>query len=144
MSRYGEELRSERELRGISLERLCAETKVKASHFKALEQGDYKALPGGVFRSGIVRAYLSAVGLDEQEWLPRFRASVEEHAQLNGGSLDADEEGWVTFAENVRRNRAPKARGNGLRWVGVLLLFLLVVGAGWLLWNDVLRARLGH
>jgi cytoskeleton protein RodZ len=142
MAGFGQELRSERERRGVSLERLCAETKVKASHFEALEQGDYRSLPGGVFRRGIVRAYLVTLGLDESVWMPHFEASYADHVGRFGASEEPDEEAWERFADNVRRGRGKKKDRNRLRWLGVLLLFVLLAGAAWALWFYELRFRL--
>ena len=63
---FGERLRAERERIGITLETMSAQTKVNLRHLEALERGDYRVLPGGVFRRGFVRAYLKAVGLDRR------------------------------------------------------------------------------
>ena len=142
MAGFGQELRAERERLGVSVESLCAETKVNVRHFLALEEGNYLALPGGVFRRGIVRAYLKSLHLEEEEWLPRFQASVEEHARRSGAALDADEEAWAQFAENVRRNRPGKKQGYGWRWAGVLLLLIAVVAAGWAVWRYLVQPRL--
>ena len=134
---FGEALRLEREHRGVSLDRLSAETKVNLRHFRALEEGDYKVLPGGVFRRGIVRAYLRSVGLDEQEWMARFQAS---HAEALVGE-SVDEEAWATFADNVRRGRSRKRESRRGRWLGVLALLLAVAAAAWALWFYFLRFR---
>ena len=140
MAEFGDELKSERERRGITLEALCAQTKVNLSHLDALEHCDYDKLPRGVFRRGIVRAYLGSVGLDERVWMPRFEASYAEHAQ----SADAEREGdgWETFAANVKKNRTTPLRRNTAKWLGVLALFLLMLAAAWAVWHFVLRNRI--
>src|SRR5277367_6053590 len=99
MERFCDELRWERERRQVSIERICEETKVAPRHLHALEAGEYDALPGGVFRKGIVRSYLAAVGLEEVPWIERFEASLREHGAASEGT------DWTEFAENVRRNR---------------------------------------
>jgi cytoskeletal protein RodZ len=140
MAEFGERLRAEREGRGISLDQLCATTKVNARHFQALEQGDYKALPGGVFRRGIVRAYLSALGLEEQTWMSRFQQSYESQAPSSAAQMD--DEAWATFAKNVRRSRGGLKESNTARWLGVTALFAAVLAAGWAVWHLVLKAHL--
>ena len=139
---FGEGLRFERERRGVSLASLSAQTKVNPRHLEALEQGDYKVLPGGVFRRGIVRAYLASVGLSEHEWMPRFQASYEAHARALGVAVEAETEGWATFATNVKKNRSKPKPKLTLRWLGVLALFLVVLGAAWAVWHFLLRGRL--
>ena len=78
MERFCDQLRRERERRKVSIEAICEETKVSSRHLHALEAGEYGQLPGGVFRKGIVRSYLAAVGLDETTWIERFEATLRE------------------------------------------------------------------
>jgi cytoskeleton protein RodZ len=148
MAGFGEQLRMERERRGLSLETLCVETKVQQRHFEALEEEDYRALPGGVFRRGIVRAYLAATGLEEQVWMPRFQESYEEKARAMGENPEPDgEEAWANFAENVRKNRIGSGSRNGARWLGVLGLLLVLLTAAWAVWHFLLRVHVtvgGH
>src|SRR5580658_245827 len=100
MERFCDELRGERERRKVSIERISEETKVSSRHLHALEAGEYDALPGGVFRKGIVRSYVVALGLDEASWIERFEASMRD-----SGAVNAEVTDWSEFAENVRRNR---------------------------------------
>src|SRR5205085_7312910 len=78
MERFCDELRGERERRQVSIETICDLTKVASRHLLALEAGEYGALPGGVFRKGIVRSYLGALGLEEDHWIQRFETSLRE------------------------------------------------------------------
>ncbi len=139
---FGQELREERERRGVSLETLCAQTRVQPRYLAALEEGDYAALPGGIFRKGIVRAYLVAAGLPETEWMPRFQQSFDQHARELDLEPEQGSEAWAAFAENVRRNRIGTGRSHSLRWVGVLVLLMLLAAAGWAVWHFELRTRL--
>jgi len=144
MAGFGEELRLQRESREMSLEALCAETKVSMRHFEALEQNHFQDLPGGVFRRGILRAYLKTLQLDEQIWMPRFEESLTADARSRGETLAADDEAWVAFAENVKKNRTPSGQSQGLRWFGVLGILLLLIAAAWVLWQFELRRLLGQ
>src|SRR5580698_5695702 len=100
MERFCDELRIEREQRNVSIETICAVTKVSLRHLQALEAGEYSELPGGVFRKGILRSYLSVLGLEEATWVERFEASLEASGHTNTAGVD-----WAEFAENVRRMR---------------------------------------
>lgn len=142
MATFGEDLRAERERRGLSLETLCAQTRVQERYLVALEQDEFSALPSGVFRKGIVRAYLSATGLEEADWMPRFVQSFEADARARGVDPQGKGEEWAAFAENVRRNRVRVGRRSSVRWLGVLLLFLVLAAAAWATWHYLLRARL--
>jgi cytoskeleton protein RodZ len=139
MAGFGEDLRFEREKRGVSLAVLSAETKVNPRYFEVLERSEFHELPGGVFRRGIMRAYLNALSLDEQEWMPRFEASVVENARARGVSAVSEDEAWVTFASNVKKNRTPTRRRGAIRWVGVAGLLAVVGLAAWALWHFELQ-----
>ena len=136
MERFCDELRWERERRKVSIEKICEETKVASRHLLALEAGEYDALPGGVFRKGIVRSYLRALELDEVPWIERFEASLRESGTV------ADREDWGEFAENVRRNRMGNESRTSLRWVGVAAMAGSLVALGWGVWKFALHGRL--
>jgi cytoskeletal protein RodZ len=137
MERFCDELRWERERRQVSIEKICEETKVSSRHLQALEAGEYGALPGGVFRKGIVRSYLAALGLDEAPWVERFEASLRESGAASGEATD-----WTEFAENVRRNRVGSESRTSLRWMGVAMMLGSLVALGWGVWEFALRGRL--
>jgi cytoskeleton protein RodZ len=137
MERFCDELRWEREQRNVSIETICAVTKVQPRYFQALEAGDYSNLPGGVFRKGILRGYLSVLGLDEAVWMERFEANF-----ASASDVGANSEDWVEFAENVRRTRTQSRPQTGMRWLGVAGMFALLVIIGWLVWTRVVHRRL--
>ena len=137
MERFCDELRLERERRNVSIDEICAVTKVAPRHLHALEAGEYRALPGGVFRKGIVRGYLKVLELDEVPWIERFEASLRE-----SGEEEPDSEDWAEFAENVRRNRGGAAFRVDPRWMGIAMMIVTLVVLGWSVWKFVLHGRL--
>jgi len=137
MERFCDELRWEREQRQVSIERICEETKVSPRYLHALESGEYGELPGGVFRKGILRSYLAALGLDEVPWIERFEASLRESGVDNVEVVD-----WTEFAENVRRNRVGSESRTGLRWMGVATMVGSLAALGWGVWKFALHGRL--
>jgi cytoskeleton protein RodZ len=137
MARFCDDLRRERERRKVSIETIGEETKVSLRHLRALEAGEYGELPGGVFRKGIVRSYLGALGLDEAPWIERFEASLKE-----SGAVSPDGNDWIEFAENVRKNRIGTEPATGLRWMGVGAMLLSLMALGWGVWKFALHGRL--
>lgn len=123
MGRFGEELRKERLARGIALEEITEATKVSSRHLLALEQEQFRQLPGGVFNKGIVRSYARVVGLDEDAWIGRFMNAYQE-----SGAVTDDDASWIEFAENVGKSRqADRDPGTErLRWAGVIMLLLIL------------------
>ena len=136
MIEFGQELRQERESRGVSVGTVCAITKVSLRHVEALEDGRLSDLPGGVFRKGIVRSYIAAVGLEETIWIERFEASMREQG---GGPREQD---WVEFAENVKKSRSGNGSATGTRWFGVALMLLALAICVFLTWKLVLHSKL--
>jgi cytoskeleton protein RodZ len=137
MERFCDELRWERERRQVSIERICEETKVSSRHLLALEAGEYGALPGGVFRKGIVRSYLGALGMDEGPWIERFEKSLRE-----SGATGPEVADWTEFAENVRRNRGGSQSRSGMRWMGVAGMLTSLGVLGWVVWKFALHGHL--
>jgi cytoskeletal protein RodZ len=137
MERFGDELRGERERRGVSIEAICAATKVASRHVLALEANRFGDMPGGVFRKGILRGYLDTLGLDQSTWMDRF----ENELRIAGFTGETTED-WAEFAVNVKRNRMQSRRGAGLRWLGVLALLLVLAALGWGAWRYVVQPRL--
>jgi cytoskeletal protein RodZ len=121
---FGEELRMERLNRGIALERITEVTKISQRHLVALEENQFRVLPGGILNKGIVRGYVKVLGLDEMDWVTRFQ-----RAYAASGELLEDDRNWIEFAANVGRARVrPRdAATERLKWAGALLL-LAVVG----------------
>jgi cytoskeletal protein RodZ len=138
---FGPALREEREQLGVSLERLVAETKVQRHYLEAVEGNNFRALPGGVFRRGIVRAYLHALRLEEQIWMPRFEA-VYAAQSGDSSSSTSTETDWFAFAENVKRNRGARRQRTAMRWLGVILLLTMLLIAAWAVFHFVVTNRL--
>ncbi|HEV1993344.1 MAG TPA: helix-turn-helix transcriptional regulator, partial [Candidatus Acidoferrum sp.] len=63
---FGEHLRREREMRGVSLEEISAATRIGVRFLEALENEQWDRLPGGVFNRGFIRAVARFLGLDEE------------------------------------------------------------------------------
>ena len=136
---FGEQLRREREERGMTIETICETTKVSVKYLRSLEAGALEELPGGVFRRGIVRSYLDAVGLDEALWMQRFEKSCQQSGVKEPTPAD-----WAVFAENVRNSRLVARRRKGLKWIIALVLLLALALAGWFHWRSELRRGMSH
>jgi len=72
MTSFGETLRRERELRGVSLREIADATKISVRFLQALEQDRLDILPGGVFRRAFVKQYARHLGLDAERLVAEF------------------------------------------------------------------------
>lgn len=78
---FGEHLRREREMRGVSLEEIAAATRISTRFLEALEKEEWDHLPGGVFNRGFIRSVARFLGLDEE-------TLVAEYALETKGRID--------------------------------------------------------
>src|SRR5437660_5264720 len=88
MASFGERLKREREMRGVSLEEIAESTKIGKRNLLALETEEFDKLPGGIFNKGFVRAYAKYLGLDEEQAVTDFLAA--ENAASTGIRLAVD------------------------------------------------------
>ena len=132
MGQFGQELRREREARGVAIESISGVTKISGRHLTALEEENFAALPGGVLNKGIVRGYARACGLDEDTWLRRYTSAYAESGQVKD-----DDQAWIDFAENTGKGRQGDPRDSTidpdlrLRWAGVAALLVVLALFAW-------------
>ncbi|HEX3578160.1 MAG TPA: RodZ domain-containing protein, partial [Thermoanaerobaculia bacterium] len=72
LASFGEELRREREIRGISQKEIADATKISKRFLDAIERNDHKTLPAPVFTRGFVREYARYLGLNADEMVNRY------------------------------------------------------------------------
>lgn len=72
LATFGEDLRREREIRGISLKEIADATKISKRFLEAIERNDHKTLPAPVFTRGFVREYARYLGLNAEDMVSRY------------------------------------------------------------------------
>ena len=108
MGVFGDRLRREREMRGITLDEITESTKIARRHLEALEGEHFDQLPGGVFNKGFVRAYARFLGIDEDQAVADYSATANEQPEPEDKfPLEIHEE--PNRELNPRRSRLPLA-----------------------------------
>jgi cytoskeletal protein RodZ len=74
---FAEYLRAERERRQLTLEQVADETKIAPRHLEALERGDVRNWPGGMYRRAMMRAYAESIGVDREFALKQFEQVLD-------------------------------------------------------------------
>jgi cytoskeletal protein RodZ len=69
---FGDQLKRERELRGVSLEEVATATRIAPRFLEALENEQWDKLPGGVFNRGFIRSVARYLGLDEDNLVSEY------------------------------------------------------------------------
>jgi cytoskeletal protein RodZ len=73
LSELGQLLRKARLEKGISLEDMQETTKIRKRYLEAIEDGNYKLLPGNFYVRAFIKSYSESVGLDPNEVLRMYR-----------------------------------------------------------------------
>jgi transcriptional regulator with XRE-family HTH domain len=104
MASIGQEIKRERELRGISLKEIADSTKINIRFLRALEEDRLDMLPEQFFIRGIIRTYAKYLGLDEQSVLNTYL----EDLQSNAAQENANEDKKPEPSENSEFSRKEK------------------------------------
>lgn len=77
---FGERLKREREMRGVSLEEIEGATRIKVKYLEALETENWADLPGGAFNRGFIRSVARYLGMDEDSILAEYTLARKDSA----------------------------------------------------------------
>jgi cytoskeleton protein RodZ len=115
MASFGENLRREREMRGVALEEISAATKISVRFLNCLEMEEFDKLPGGIFTRSFIRTYARYLGLDEDQVLAEYQLVAKPKSDFDPTRLTASR---------------PSAQKRGSRGpvVAALLAILLLTG----------------
>jgi cytoskeleton protein RodZ len=135
---FGERLRREREMRGVSLDDIAAGTKIGTRLLRALEEEHFESLPGGIFNKGFVRAYAKYLGLNEDEAVADYLHAAGETAP--DPKLIAEQN-----SSRIDRTRSDSgdSRAAGFPLIPVLILLLVIAAGagGWQIYQERQRDR---
>src|SRR6202158_4568262 len=113
---FGEHLRREREMRGVSLEEITAATRIGTRFLQAIENEQWDQLPGGVFNRGFVRAVARYLGLDEENTVAEYTLAVGDRPSVpvwtGSPPVVTPEQPW-------------------LAWIIAAVLLLALLAGGW-------------
>jgi cytoskeleton protein RodZ len=68
-------LASLRQSKGISLEEIAQHTKLRVTTLKAIEDGNFDELPGGIYNISYLRQFAREIGADESSVIQLYRKS---------------------------------------------------------------------
>lgn len=81
MNTLGEQLKKEREKKGITLVEVARVTKIRKTYLQALEEGDFDA-QSPVFMKGFLKSYAEFLGLDSTDILKRYKNDIKTEDEL--------------------------------------------------------------
>lgn len=128
MQHVGDILRSEREKKGLTVKDIESATSIRALYIQAIEDGEFKVIPGEVYLKGFIRNYANYLGLNGQEMVDLYRQSQ------TPASVTPETAVEVKAASTVPSPSAdgePTKTRSSYTWVVIPLVAVCLLGAVW-------------
>ena len=120
MPGVGEKLREHRVKRGLTIQEVEEQTKIRGFYIEAIENEDYKILPGKVYIIGFLKNYCKVLRISPTEIIDEFNSSWP----------DRDNVKDYVNGVNERKKKAPK---EGFNYNKLLRFSIIVVAVAILL-----------
>ncbi len=121
MFSFGDELKREREVRGIRLAQIAEITNVGVRFLEAIESGRVDVIPGRFYQRAYVRAYAQYLGLDEERFLTAYEFAAA-GARVPGPAPAARTAPNLSFAA-------------AFKWVALVIAGVGLSGAAAAVWH---------
>ncbi|PWU09276.1 MAG: hypothetical protein C5B51_06535 [Terriglobia bacterium] len=82
--------------RGISLAQIAESTKISIRSLEAIERGEFRKLPGGIYNTSYIRQYARAIDYDESAILSYYHRVMGAPERLNAGTPHNRDHGFVS------------------------------------------------
>lgn len=125
-------LKAARERRGLKLADVARATKVCPSHFSALERGDLRLWPKGLFRRSFFRAYAAALDLPVEPTLEEFLQLFPEDPRAAQALGAATSECRLILDNSWRGPREPLKWRFGAAGIDAAAVAMLAFAVSWL------------
>ena len=117
MGKVGELLKEQRESRNLSLSQVEEETKIRRKYLEALEEENYKLIPGKVYVKGFMRTYATFLGLNAAELLQEYEITALDLTPINEG------------IPSRKKTKRKKQNNFNFQWNPKYNKFLAMIGA---------------
>lgn len=126
----GSRMKEARESKGLSLEEVQENTKIQKRYLQAIENNEFKILPGKFYTRAFIREYAAAVGLDPEQ-------VMEEH---KGELPTYEDEEAIQYSRVQKTRKEPTATvSGGSRVFPGVLTVLVIVGTLFMVWFFLLN-----
>ena len=120
MPALGDEFRSAREARGLSLSDVAERLHIRSVYLAAIEDEDWKAIGAPVYVRGFMRTYARFLGLDAEDAVARFSAAAPAAAAMAPAR-----------SEERSRERPAREEWAGPSVVGILAVLVAAAVVGY-------------
>ena len=122
----GEQLREERERRGMTLADIASDTRIPIRHLEAIERSEFGTLPGATYAVGFTRAYARSVELNETNLISELRTELAQTGHNN----------YPVPTQNYEPTDPSRVPPRGLAWIAAGIGALLLIG--YLVWRSTM------
>lgn len=140
MATIGEELRCERVRRELTFKDVEQELHIRAAYLEAIEEGNFKVIPGHVYTKGFIRNYGNFLGLDGQRLVLNYkdligedrafvvRTSRNRHKRTLKTEIQEEQQSQHTkrLSFESRQKRRRKTLAQERMIVGILAVFIVL------------------
>lgn len=136
MASLGQKLKDERVRQGKALRVIADELRIGSRYLEAIENEDWKQLPGGFFNRSFIRQYSQALGFDPAKIEDEFSAIVKPEPAVDLTAIAAARDPRVRIAEEKKLISVEPLRGSATGFfdsrtgLAAAALVLLVAGGG--------------
>ncbi len=129
MASLGQELKRERELRGISLREIADSTRINLRFLQAIEEDRLDALPGAFFIRAILRSYAKCIGIDEHQVLNKYQEiyTFEEQLQYGESAKRPGSRSGPFVRPSLRKHWKIAALALTIIGLGIILIYFFVL-----------------
>ena len=96
----GKRLKEGRKEKGISLEEIASETKIRKKYLKALEQNDFDQISGQVYVKAFIRGYGDVVDIDTEPLIEEYQEYIKEQKEAEKLEEEKEKENESVFKDN--------------------------------------------
>lgn len=126
-NKLGETLREAREAKGLTINQVADATRISKTFLQAVENNDYKKIPGEVFVKGVLRAYGNYLGMDGAKMVEQYKIFAQGLQPEEAVSSKIREATHVKITPTFKPNEdVPEGKKNSLL-LGILVLVVLLL-----------------
>ena len=122
MIEIGERLKSAREEKGMSIEKIEEITKIRSKYLISIEAGDFTIIPEEVYLKGFIKNYAECVGLDGSAIIREYNelCKIRDTMKLDEIRIERSKK-----TKDFNDNSAEKPKGI---WILIIALVIIIGG----------------
>ncbi|SFD79136.1 protein RodZ, contains Xre-like HTH and DUF4115 domains [Lentibacillus persicus] len=122
----GERLKEARVEQNMSLESLQETTKIQKRYLEAIEQENFKILPGTFYARAFIKEYAAAVGLDPNGILEEYQEDLPQSEETNAAQY--------AHIQRSRKDERPRKTPSIFSFFPTVIVVLLIIGIIFVVW----------